>query len=256
MRGLARPVTGLLCAVAALVIVTLWGSEPEAQQRRAVDLELVLAIDASTSVDPQEFDLQWRGLAMAFRHPDVLGAIEAVGDLGIAVTLVQWAGWGQQSTAVDWQFINSESTAAIFSDKIARVPRLHRGFTDIAGAIRYSMSKIENNRFDGSRRVIDVSGDGTSSGGYRLPSHQRDFALSLGMIINGLVIYSDEYDLGDLANISVKQHYEDHVIGGPAAFLVEANDFEDFARAIREKLVREIIGPPVAELRGNTEPRL
>ncbi len=242
MRGLATLI--LFAALMAQHILPV-----AAQARRAVDLELVLAIDTSTSVDPQEFDLQWRGLANAFLHPDVVGAIEAVGDLGIAVTMVQWAGKGQTRTVVDWSHISDGVSAAQFAAKISAAPRLLRGFTDIGGAIRYSIEAIEGNGFDGSRRVIDVSGDGTSSGNdTELPDRARDIAVSRGMIINGLVIYNEEYDLGELAQISVREHYENYVIGGAAAFLMVANDFEDFARAIREKLIREIIGPPIAGL--------
>jgi uncharacterized protein DUF1194 len=242
MRGLA-----ILISMAFLVALQI--PPATAQARRAVDLELVLAIDASTSVDPQEFDLQWRGLANAFLHPDVVGAIEAVGDLGIAVTMVQWAGPGQARTVVDWVLIRDALSAAQFAAKISAAPRLLRGFTDIGGAIRYSVETIEGNSYEGSRRVIDVSGDGASSGNNtELPDRARDIAVSRGMIVNGLVIYNEEYDLGELAHISVREHYEDYVIGGPAAFLMVANDFEDFARAIREKLIREIIGPPIAGL--------
>lgn len=220
-----------------------------AQNRQPVDLELVLAIDTSTSVDPTEFDLQWRGLARAFLHPDVIGAIQAVGDLGIAVTMVQWAGRSSHRTSVEWTFIDDAASAARFSAKIAGAPRMMRGFTDIGGAIRFSAQSIAQNGYEGSRKVIDVSGDGASSTGS--PARARDIAVAQGITINGLVIYNEalELDLGKLASISLRQHYRDNVIGGPAAFLMIADDFDDFARAIQEKLVREIMGPPIAGLR-------
>ncbi|MBL4759096.1 MAG: DUF1194 domain-containing protein [Rhizobiales bacterium] len=235
-----------------LVALGFMATPAFAQQSRSVDLELVLAIDTSTSVDAQEFDLQWRGLANAFLHPDVVGAIEAIGDAGIAVSMVQWAGPGQHQISVEWSFINDARSAAQFAAKISAAPRLMRGFTDIAGAISYSVGAIEGNAYDGFRRVIDVSGDGSSSG-LDNPGldRQRDYAISRGIIINGLVIYNEEYDLGELAHISVREHYENHVIGGAASFLMIANDFEDFARAIREKLIQEITGPPIAGLRRN-----
>lgn len=250
MRGLAILITtAFLVALHILPAAT--------QTRQTVDLELVLAIDTSTSVDPQEFDLQWRGLANAFLHPDVVSAIEAVGDLGIAVTMVQWAGQGQTRTVVDWFHVNDALSAAQFSAQISAAPRLLRGFTDIGGAIRYSVGSIEGNGYEGSRQVIDVSGDGASSGNNtELPDRARDIAVSRGMIVNGLVIYNEEYDLGELAHISVREHYEDYVIGGAAAFLMVANDFEDFARAIREKLIREIIGPPIARLESDGDKNL
>ncbi len=214
-----------------------------------MDLELVLAIDTSTSIDAEEFELQWRGLANAFLHEDVVGAIESVSDIGIAVTMVQWAGRGESRISVDWSFINDRLSAARFSAKIATAPRVLHGFTDIGGAIRFSVASIEGNDYEGSRQVIDVSGDGTSSElNSPEPDRQRDIAISRGIIINGLVIYNDDSDIDEIAHINLRQHYQNRVIGGPAAFLMSANGFEDFARAIREKLIREIIGPPLAGL--------
>lgn len=237
---------------AFLAFLCWWAAPAAAQGQKPVDLELVLAIDTSTSVDAHEFNLQWAGLARAFLHPDVIGAIEAVGDLGIAVSMVQWAGQGQHRTSVEWTFVNDAVSAARFAAKIAAAPRQMRGFTDIGGAIRFSVRSLAQNAYDGGRRVIDVSGDGASSTAN--PASQRDAAVARGIIINGLVIYNEELelDLGKLASISLRQHYQDFVIGGPAAFLLVADDFEDFARAIREKLIREILGPPIAGLgRGN-----
>jgi Protein of unknown function (DUF1194) len=244
-----RDRTALTLGWMVLAASILLSSAVLAQTRRAVDLELVLAIDASTSIDADEFDLQWRGLANAFLHADVVGAIEATSDRGIAVAMVQWAGRGESRLSVEWSFINDRESAARFAAKIAAAPRLLHGFTDIGGAIRFSVATLEGNAYAGARQVIDISGDGTSTDlDNPEPDRQRDIAISRGMIINGLVIYNDDSDIDEIAHINLRAHYRDHVIGGPAAFLMTANGFEDFARAIREKLIREIIGPPLAGL--------
>lgn len=206
-----------------------------------VALELVLAVDTSTSVDRAEFSLQQRGIADAFRHPDVVKAIKNAGGGGVAVSLVQWSGRGQQRTSVDWQVVRNQQEAQSFADRVERSPRLMSGFTDIAGAIRFSLLKFQGNGVEGRRKVIDVSGDGTGNG----PSatQARDMAVAQGVTVNGLVIHNEEYDLGELAKINLFDHYKTHVVGGPGAFLMAAKNFEDFREAIRRKLVREITGP-------------
>jgi hypothetical protein len=209
-----------------------------------VDLELVLAIDTSTSVDEVEFDLQRRGLASAFRHPNVHTAIVAAGSKGIAVAVLQWAGKDSRAVQSDWTHIRSPADAAAFADTLANAPRYVRGFTDIPGAIFQATHMLEQNKFNGARRTIDVSGDGTSSS--NSPEIARTKAVDLGIIINGLVIYSDEYDLGILADDELLAHYRNEVIGGPGSFVMEAADFVDFQRAIRAKLIREIAGSMVA----------
>ncbi|MEM7068887.1 MAG: DUF1194 domain-containing protein [Pseudomonadota bacterium] len=219
---------------------------PISAQARNVALELVLAVDTSTSVDEREFNLQRQGFAEAFAHPDIIAAIEGMGDLGIAVTLVEWAGPKNQETIVDWQLINSASSALEFSAAINSAPRAFNGMTDIRSAIRFSVSQIENNLFDGYRQVIDVSGDGTSSfdGSYV----ERDRAIARGITINGLVIFTKDYDLGALAEVDLIQHYSNQVVGGNGAFLMTASSFENFRTAIKNKLLREIIGTTTASL--------
>ena len=115
------------------------------------------------------------------------------------------------------------------------------GFTDIAGAINFSINQLEANGYDGRRLAIDVSGDGTSD--RNDPSTARDRAILRGITVNGLVIHNFEYDLGDLARFELFNHYRDNVIGGPGAFLLNAESFETFGQSMREKLYREISGP-------------
>lgn len=219
---------------------------PTAQgQARPVWLELVLAMDVSTSVDPREYALQQNGLALAFADPAVMLAIRSSG--GVAITAVQWAGKGNVRQVLDWRVLETEADSLAFAGEIAGLARDTKGFTDIDGAIRYSMSLFDQNDVQGVRQVIDVSGDGTAT--ETNPSAARDLAISRGIIVNGLVILNEDMDLGILADEDTIGHYRDFVIGGPGAFLIVADGFEDFARAIREKLLREISGPMLSQLR-------
>ncbi len=215
-----------------------------AQAQTPVELELVLAVDVSTSVDETEFALQIQGLSEAFLHSEVVVAIRNAGPGGVAISLVQWAGQDEQTTAVDWFVVRDGRSAAEFSTRIAASPRDIKGLTDIAGAIRYSIGSIESNAYQGARRVIDVSGDGSSDAASSEAA--RDAANSHGITVNGLVIHNIDYSLGELANIDLRQHYANHVIGGPGAFMMTAKDYDDFRVAIRKKLVREITGPLAA----------
>ena len=182
----------------------LLSSSADAQNLQPVDLELVLAVDTSTSVDPQEFALQSQGLAEAFLHPDVVAAIRFAGTQGVAVALVQWAGEARQATAVDWHVVRDGRTAAELSARISAAPRAIRGLTDIAGAIGFSVNSIEANDYLGARRVIDISGDGSSDA--RRSEAARDAANANGITINGLVIHNKDIDLGELANIDLRDH--------------------------------------------------
>lgn len=221
------------------------GLSQPALSNQKVELELVLAIDTSTSVDEDEFILQRTGIAEAFRHPKVLRAIEGLGPSGMAVSVVQWAGASKQVTSVDWTFVNNQASSFALAGRIEDMERSLTGFTDIAGAINASARSLMRNRFDGQRLAIDVSGDGTSD--RNNPATARDAAILQGITINGLVIYSVEYDLGDLARFELHRHYKQQVIGGPGAFLMEATSFKTFAVSMREKLYQEISGPLFAQ---------
>ncbi len=210
-------------------------SEKALAREVRTEIELVLALDASTSVSAEEFELQRRGLADAFRHPDVMAAIRAAGDLGIAVALVQWSGPRLQRTSIDWTLVRDEAGAAGLAAAIDNGKRLLRGGTSLGGAIRFSLARIEDNRFDGRRKVIDVSGDGFTG---HSPRRERDRALARGVTINGLAIENEKPRLGE--------YYAAHVIGGTGAFVMTVASFEDFAVAIRDKLIREIAGMVVA----------
>ena len=222
-------------------IVVLLSPEPFPIREAAaetVDLELVLAVDSSLSVDREEFALQMRGLADAFRDPNVIAAIQASGDHGIAVCLVHWASIMGQSLALDWTVIRGAASAERFARRVEEVPRLLvGGSTSITSALKYSIRQVLENRFEGRRMVIDVSGDGRHNQGIG-PTGQRDLAVALGITINGLAILNEDREL-DL-------YYRDHVIGGTGAFVITARNFRDFAEAMVRKLVREIAAPPLA----------
>jgi len=209
-----------------------------ASAERPVDLELVLAVDASSSVSTDEFNLQMKGLAEAFRSPEVLAAVQAGGDLGIAVALMQWSDNRKQVVAVDWSPVYDETSTLALADAIEATPRyLVGGGTAIGGAIQFAVRQFDNNDFDGRRKVIDVSGDGRTNQGSQ-PSDERDRAVALGITINGLAILNEDP--------TVDNYYFRNVIGGTGAFVLTANDYESYALAILSKLIREIASVPIA----------
>ncbi len=202
-----------------------------------VDLELVLAVDVSGSVDPPEFELQTRGLAQAFRDPEVLAALQAPRRHGIAVTLIQWSGRFQQAVGVDWTLVHDAPSAEALARRIETMKRHFQAETGIAGALTAALRQLQQSRFTGGRQVIDISGDGPSNVGPD-PDPVRDAAVAARVTINGLAI------VNEIPAVNV--YYADHVIGGPDAFLLIAKDYDDFARAIRRKLLREIESAPIA----------
>ena len=227
LRGL-----GLGCLLSLPIPASSQGTE-------WVDLELLLAVDTSLSVSNLEFHLQMQGFAQAFRHPAVISAIRAAGDRGIAVALMQWSDRNQQATSVDWMRISDAVSANAFASRVERTGRAYLGAgTSISGAIVASLPAFAKNKFEAPRRVLDISGDGIDNRGPN-PFNLRPRALAAGVTINGLTILNEEPFLD--------RYYESTVIAGTGAFVVAATDYEDFARAIVAKLVREIAQSPVAQ---------
>ncbi len=197
-----------------------------------VDLQLVLAVDASGSVSQRRFELQKQGYAAAFRNPRVLKAIQSLMTQSIGVTMLQWTGPRLQVHVVPWTLVKDEATANAFAAAIEKVPRqLFGGGTSISGAIDYSRLILLQSPFTASRRVIDISGDGANNIG-RPVTFARDEAVRDGITINGLPILSVEPDLD--------HYYFENVIGGPGAVMVPADSYESFADAILKKLIIEI----------------
>jgi uncharacterized protein DUF1194 len=222
------PLTAKLAALALalLALVTPVRAQPN------VDLLLVLAVDASGSVNQERFELQRRGYAEAFRNPRVLNAVRGGSTGSIAVTMVQWTGPTMQVQVVPWTLIKDERTITAFADAIEAAPRqLFGGGTSISGAIDYSMLILPSAPFKGFKRVIDVSGDGSNNRG-RDVREARDDAVRAGVVINGLPILSLEPYLD--------KYYFEQVIGGPGAFMIPAESYEKFSDAVLRKLILEI----------------
>jgi hypothetical protein len=203
-----------------------------APAQTAVDLQLVLAVDASGSVDQFRFELQKRGYVAAFRHARVVQAIRSGPNQAIAVTMLQWTGPALQVPVVGWRRVGDEDSAEAFADAIERTPRqLFGGGTSISGAIDYAVTLFPKSPYRALRHVVDVSGDGSNNRG-RPVTLARDEAVAAGIGINGLPILALEPDLD--------RYYYDSVIGGPGAFVVPARSYETFGEAILKKLITEI----------------
>ena len=205
---------------------------PAHAQEAPVAVELVLALDASASVDKREFALQVEGLAAAFRDPDVQRAVEDLQPLGAAVAVVQWGGPGETRVVLPFTQLNGGRDAKAFGFRMGLIHRfMWASATSIATGITDSVALIEANEFDGQRKVIDVAGDGEDNGAANLEA-ARQSARARGIVINGLPIMADSADLAE--------YYSQRVIIGPDSFIEPARDFEDYARAIRAKLLKEL----------------
>jgi hypothetical protein len=227
-----RLTEAIRCAgLGALMLLALGVSGP-ARAQTPVDLHLLLAVDASGSVDYTRFELQRRGYVAAFRNPQVLQAIRGGENQSIALAMFQWTGPFLQAQIVPCTQIKDEASANAVASIIEKTPRrLFGGGTSISGAIDYSMRWFSQSPFKGERRVIDVSGDGSNNGG-RSVIRARDEAVAADVNINGLPILAWEPYLD--------QYYKENVIGGPGAFMIVAKDFDDFADAILKKMIIEI----------------
>jgi hypothetical protein len=210
-----------------------------------VDLLLVLAADVSRSVDDAKFELQREGYAAAIADPRVVRAMTGGATGRIAIVFIEWASEWEQKVVVDWTVVAGERDARALSDRMRAAERSYRGRTSISAAIEFSMVQLARSPFLASRRVIDVSGDGTNNSG-RDVATVRDEAVAQGVTINGLVILSEV----PLATNPTHTHppggltayYGNNVIGGPGAFVLEAESFETFGQLIISKLVKEIAG--------------
>ena len=197
-----------------------------------VDLELVLAVDTSASVDGREYNLQMEGLVRAFQDPGVIAAIKSTGSNGIAVTLLQWSSANQHKLVVPWTRLRTGYDALQFSARIAEISqRQFIGSTGIGGALLYAERTIRRNQFDGRRKSIDVSGDGPNNSGV-IPSIVRDQVIAAGVTINGLAILNESPFLD--------RYYRREVAGGPNSFVMTVKDYEDLVDGMRRKLIREI----------------
>jgi hypothetical protein len=234
-RVFFRRLSGLAVLVAATLALGPQGGAPASAQTKT-DLQLVLAVDTSGSVNNSRFELQKQGYAAAFRNPRVLNAIRSLSTESIVVTMVQWTGPELQIQVVPWTLIKDGASIEAFAAAIEQAPRqLFSGGTSISGAIDYAMLLMPTSPYRGIKRVIDISGDGSNNRGRDVVS-ARDDAVRAGAIINGLPILSLEPDLD--------RYYFNRVIGGPGSFVVAAANYETFAEAVLRKLILEIAALP------------
>jgi hypothetical protein len=205
----------------------------------ALDAELVLAVDVSYSMDQEEQKLQRAGYVGALTSPDFLKALKS-GPLGkVAIVYIEWASAMDQKALAPWTLVDGPDAAAALARKLEDAPYRRASRTSISGAIDASMALFEGNGFDGTRRVIDISGDGPNNNG-RLVTEARDDAIAKGVTINGLplLIRPVRTAYMDIENLDL--YYRDCVVGGPGAFVIPVRDTSAFRDATRTKLVLEI----------------
>lgn len=207
----------------------------------AVDLELILAVDVSYSMDMDELAIQREGYAQAIISKEFLQALKSGPNGRIAVTYFEWAASGDQKIIIPWRMIDGPETADAVANEIMKTPIRRASRTSISGAINFAMPLFDENPYHGLRRVIDISGDGPNNNGAPVTG-ARDAALEKGIIINGLPIMVKEpsYSTMDIDNLD--WYYEDCVIGGPGSFVVSIKDRDKFKEAIRAKLLLEVAG--------------
>ncbi|MDP3899372.1 MAG: DUF1194 domain-containing protein [Mesorhizobium sp.] len=227
MRGAALAALGAVVAVPAIA-----GDE-------AVDVELVLAVDVSLSMSPDELVIQRDGYAAALTDPVVIGAIRDGMHGKIAVTYVEWAGETVQHVVVPWSVIGSGEEARRFVAQMTATPPRSARRTSISSALAFAATLFEDSGYRGTKRVIDVSGDGPNNQGQPVDG-TRDRIVERGITINGLPLMTNggiatAYDIGNLDD-----YYTACVIGGPGAFMIPVNDWSQFPEAIRRKLVLEL----------------
>jgi hypothetical protein len=226
---------GLLFAITSFEAGAQEGGEP-------VDVELVLAVDASWSMDFEEQLIQRDGYAGAFRSAEVIEAILNGGYGKVAVTYLEWAGWESQQVVVPWTLIDSEASARSFAESLTEGAPRHYRRTSISGAINYAANLFDGNGYEGLRRIIDISGDGANNQGVSV-TEARDAAVARGLTINGLPLMTNEPGRGfgyDIPRLDV--YFSECVIGGGQAFVIPVRSWEEFPEAVRRKLVLELAG--------------
>ena len=209
-----------------------------------VDLELVLAVDVSGSIDAEEARQQREGYVAALADRAVVEAIRANFHRRIAVTYMEWASGDYQHVLLDWALIEDAASAEDFAARLLAAPRRSARWTSISSAIDAAVPMFDGNGYAGERLVIDISGDGPNNRG-RPVRFARDDALAKGIVINGLPILNDRpqpFDMPTPVELDLTGYYIEQVIGGPGSFVLPAQDFIDFRSAILTKLIREIAG--------------
>ncbi|MDJ0629190.1 MAG: DUF1194 domain-containing protein [Rhodobacter sp.] len=211
-----------------------------------VDLELILMVDVSRSMTERELEIQRRGYAAALQSDEVFAALRSGLLQRVAMTYVEWAGWASQRVIVDWRLLETREDLDAFARTLTAEfdPALRR--TSISGALLFAAESLRDNAYQGLRRVVDVSGDGPNNQG-RPVRRARDAVTAQGITINGLPLMTQEgmgsqFHLDDL-----DLYYRDCVIGGPGGFVIPVHDWNDFAAAVKRKLVLEMVWRPRSE---------
>ena len=224
----------------------------------SVDVELVIAVDVSYSMDLDELAVQREGYAQAIVSKDFLEALKTGPNGKVAVTYFEWSALNDQRIIIPWRVIEGPETADAVAAEIMKAPVRRGSRTSISGAIRFALPQFEQSPYRGLRRVIDISGDGPNNNGPPV-TDARDVALEKGITVNGLPIMVKEPSHATMDIDHLDFYYEDCVIGGPGSFVVSIKDREKFREAIRTKLQFEVAGrlsehqstPPIAK-----EPRV
>lgn len=235
----------ILAALALLAAADATLGQAPSQNRsgQRVDLELVLLADSTGSIDDREIFFQRQGYADAITDPDILAAIALGPDQKIAVTYVEWGDEDSQEVVVPWTVIDGPEAAAEFAEALMAEPRKAFGRNAIGSAITYAHLLIESNGINGFRRVIDLSGDSANSWTGVPVEVARRNAIAADIVINGLAILCRDCS-GRPVYYDLEEAYRRDIIGGPAAFVVTADDMASFATAVRKKLLLEIAGVP------------
>ena len=217
----------------------LWHRAASAME--PVDVELVLAVDVSRSVDEQEQEMQFRGYADAFRDPRLAEAMMR-GPLGTtAVTLFTWSDWNIQEHLLGWTRLDGAGACRRFAEALDAAPRRTHLYTSISGAMDFA-GRLFGQGFEGTRRVVDISGDGINNSGREIEAARRDL-LGQGVVLNGLAVLDRTPAPPGLGPAQpLDEYYRERVIGGPGAFLMVAEGFGSFAQAVRRKIIREVAG--------------
>jgi hypothetical protein len=238
MRRSANAVRMILSAIALGVTLAF---PARAAEPVAVDLELVLAVDVSRSMDADEQQLQRDGYVKAFRSPEVIRAIGDGPYRRIAVIFFEWAGPQFHSIVAPWTIIASRKDAEAFADRIAAAPFIQESGTSISSGLMFAVGQLKESGTHGERRTIDVSGDGANNMGMPVGTI-RDWVVRQGITINGLPVTLKPDDFGRFNIPRLDRYYEDCVIGGPGAFMITVDKPDRFETATRRKLVLEISG--------------
>lgn len=235
---------GLLAAALAApaLLPALSPGRARAAEGEPVDVELVLAVDVSRSVDQEEQEMQFRGYAAAFRDPKLVEGITG-GPLGqIAVTLFTWSDWHIQEMLVPWMKVDGAAGADRIAQALDAAPRRTWLYTSISGAIDYAAG-LFGRGYEGTRKVVDISGDGVNNSGRPLAEARQD-ALDKGIVLNGLAVLDRTPQPWAAGLPPLDAYYRDEVIGGPGSFLMVAEGFEAFEQAVKRKIIREIAAAP------------